>query len=97
MRLKILAVMDSAYMANPHFIKALRCYDFSWEKQPYAQPDPAVSIARTIQTQNGKAANIIIYGQTNANKVEVMVWSECQGVVPDFPLQQILPIIESIK
>jgi hypothetical protein len=96
-RIRTLDSMDLIYKTNPHFITKLGSYDFSWKYQPYPQPDPAVSIARTVQTQNGKAANIIIYGQTEANKVEVMVWGECQGVVPDFPVQQILPIIESTK
>lgn len=94
-RLKILAVMDSAYTANPHFITKLRSYDFSWDKQPYPQPNPAISITRTVQTQNGKAPNVIVYGQSNAKKVEVMVWAECQGVVPEFPVQQTLPVISS--
>jgi hypothetical protein len=85
--------MDAAYTTNPHFIPALHSYDFSWKYQPYTQPDPALSITRTIQTQNGKAANVIIYGQSDAKKVEVMVWAECQGVVPEFPVQQILPTI----
>ena len=92
-RLKILDNIDLAYKTNPHFITALGSYDFSWKYQPYPQPDPALSIARTIQTQNGKAANVIIYGQSDAKKVEVMVWAECQGVVPEFPVQQILPTI----
>jgi hypothetical protein len=92
-RLRILSVMDAAYTTNPHFIPALHSYDFSWKYQPYTQPDPALSITRTIQTQNGKAANVIIYGQSDAKKVEVMVWAECQGVVPEFPVQQILPTI----
>jgi hypothetical protein len=94
-RKKLLDSMDLAYKTNSHFyfINGQGSYDFSWDKQPYPQPDPAVSIARTVQTQNGKAANVIIYGQSNAKKVEVMVWAECQGVVPEFPVQQVLPVI----
>jgi len=95
--LKILASMDSAYTANPHFIKALGSYDFSWNAQPLGQPDPAISIVRTVQTQSGKAPNVIVYGQTNATRVQITVWAECQGVLQDHPVTQILPIIESTK
>lgn len=91
--LRVLDAMDSAYANGAHFIKALGSYDFWWQYQPYPQPDPAVSIARTVQTQNGKAANVIIYGQSNANKVQVTVWAECQGVSPQYPVVQLLPII----
>jgi adhesin/invasin len=90
-----LCIRDSAYMSGPGFIPALHSYDFSWTAQPYPQPSPAVSITRTVQTSGGKAINTIVYGQTNANKVEVMVWAECQGVVCEFPLQQVLPVIST--
>jgi len=93
--LKSLAHMDSIYANSPGFIKQLGSYDFNWNEQPYAQPDPAVSIARTIQTINGKAVNEVIYGQSNASKVEVMIWAESQGVENEFPTQLILPVIRS--
>jgi adhesin/invasin len=91
--LKNLIAMDSQYTAGAHFIPLLGSYDFSWDAQSYSQPSPAVSITRTIQTVGGKAVNEIIYGQSNANKVEVMIWAESQGVVTEFPAEQILPIV----
>jgi len=85
---------DSLYTHAPGFITALGRYDFSWDAQPgRSQPSPAVSIQRTIQTNGGKAANVIVYGQSCANKVEVTVWAECQGVLCQFPAQEVLPII----
>jgi adhesin/invasin len=91
--LRTLAVLDSQYAAGPHFIPALGTYDFSWDAQPYSQPSPAVSITRTIQTVGGKAVNEMIYGQSNANRVEVMIWAESQGVITEFPAEQILPVV----
>jgi len=96
-RLQVLAAMDSAYVNNPHFIKALGSYDFSWSGQPYGQPSAAVTINRTVQTAGGKAANMIVYGQTNANEVQITAWAECQGVVCQNPLQLVLPVIASSK
>jgi hypothetical protein len=91
--LKTLATMDSQYAAGAHFIPQLNSYDFSWNAQAWSQPSPAVSITRTIQTTGGKAVNEIIYGQSNANKVEVMIWAESQGVITDFPAEQVLPVV----
>jgi hypothetical protein len=95
--LKTLAAMDSQYTLGAHFVPQLGSYDFSWDAQPYSQPSPAVSIVRTIQTVNGKAVNEIIYGQSNANKVDVMIWAESQGVLTEFPAEQILPAIIAKK
>jgi hypothetical protein len=52
-----------------------------------------VSILRTGQTVSGKAVNTILYGQSDASRVEVMVWAECQGIKTQSPAQLILPII----
>jgi hypothetical protein len=87
--------LDSLYAQGAGYIAALGSYDFSWSKQPYGQPSAAVTINRTVQTSGGKAANMIVYGQTNANKVEIMAWAECQGVVCQYPLQMVLPIVAS--
>lgn len=89
-----LDAMDALYTKGANFIPILQCYDFSWNKQPYPQPDPAISIMRTVQTLNGKAVNEMIYGQTNANRVEIMLWAESQGIVSEFPAEQILPIVK---
>lgn len=69
-------------------------YDF--DCYPYngaADPKTAVSIVRTGQTINGKATNTILYGQSDATRVEVMVWAECQGIKTESPAQLVLPII----
>jgi adhesin/invasin len=92
-RLQVLAAMDAQYKAGANFIPKLGSYDFSWDGQPYSQPSPAVSITRTIQTVSGKAVNEIIYGQSNANRVEIMIWAESQGVVTEFPAEQVLPVV----
>ena len=69
-------------------------YDIdSYPKNGIADPQTAVSILRTGQTVNGKATNTILYGQSDASCVEVMVWAECQGIKTQSPAQLILPII----
>ncbi len=88
---------DSLYTKGPGFIPALGCYDFSWGAQPWTQPSAAITINRTVLTAGGKATNVVVYGQTNADKVEVMAWAECQGVVCQYPLQTVLPIVLSNK
>jgi hypothetical protein len=89
--------LDTLYTKGQNFVPALGSYDFSWAYQPWSQPSAAVTITRTVQTAGGKATNMIIYGQTNANKVEIMAWAECQGVICQYPLQMVLPIIASSK
>jgi hypothetical protein len=58
-------------------------------------PDPntAVSITRTVKTQGGKALNNILYSQSDANRIQVKIWAEAQGVVTESPATLILPII----
>jgi len=80
----------SAYKAQHHG----KGYDF--DTYPYngiADPNTAVSITRTVQTIGGKSTNTILYGQSDATRVEVMVWAESQGIKTDSPAQLILPII----
>ena len=95
--LQILAIKDSIYTNNPGYCKQLGCYDFSWNAQSYAQPDPGVSIERTIQTVSGKAVNEVLYGQSNATRVEIMIWAESQGVKNEYAAQLVLPIIQAAK
>ena len=56
-------------------------------------PNTAVSITRTIETKDGVSTNKLIYGQSDAMKIEVMIWAEAQGVVTETPEQLILPIV----
>jgi hypothetical protein len=73
-------------------------YDF--DTYPYnGIPDPntAVSIPRTIRTQNGKSINTVLYGQSDANRIEVMIWAESQGIKTQSPAQLVLPIIGNTK
>jgi Bacterial Ig-like domain (group 1). len=71
-------------------------YDFdSYPQNGIADPKTAVSVLRTGQTTSGKATNTILYGQSDAARVEVMVWAECQGIKTESPAQLVLPIIVS--
>lgn len=56
-------------------------------------PNTAASIVRTVKTKGGKATNEILYGQSDAGRIQVMVWAESQGVVTETPAQLMLPII----
>ncbi len=59
-------------------------------------PDPrtAVSIVRTVQTAGGKAINNVLYGQSDAWKIEIMIWAESQGIKTTSPAQLVLPVIK---
>ena len=81
-----LARMDSVYASHNY-------PDIDANGNGMLDPQTAVSITRTVETQNGKALNKIIYGQSDATKIEVMVWAESQGVVTETPEQLILPIV----
>jgi len=71
-------------------------YDFdSYPQNGVVDPNTAVSITRTGQTISGKATNTILYGQSDATRVEIMVWAECQGIKTQSPAQLVLPIIVS--
>ncbi|MBN1577679.1 MAG: Ig-like domain-containing protein [Chitinispirillaceae bacterium] len=69
--------------------------DASWDgtTNGIADPHTAVSITRTVQTKDGKALNMILYGQSDALRIEVMFWAEAQGVVTESPAQLVLPIV----
>jgi hypothetical protein len=62
-----------------------------------ADPNTAVSITRTVQTKDGKALNKILYGQSDARRIEVMFWAESQGAVTESPAKLILPVIGDKK
>jgi hypothetical protein len=71
-------------------------YDFDTDPlNGIVDPRTAVSIQRTVQTVGGKATNTILYGQSDARRIEIMVWAESQGVRTISPSQQVLPIIMS--
>jgi hypothetical protein len=84
----------NSYMAQHHG----KGYDF--DTYPYngiADPSTAVSITRTVQTVGGKAVNTILYGQSDALRVEIMAWAESQGIKTISPAQLVLPIIAASK
>ncbi|HLV33097.1 MAG TPA: hypothetical protein VKY57_16130, partial [Chitinispirillaceae bacterium] len=81
-----LAYMDSIYAS-------LNIVDIDANGNGLLDPNTAVSISRTVETTNGKALNKITYGQSDAMKIEVMIWAEAQGVVTETPEQLILPIV----
>jgi hypothetical protein len=89
----ILAHFDSLYTTYPGFIPSKGIYDINSDYNGIADPNTAISITRTMQTKDGKAVNEIIYGQSDANKIEVMLWAESQGVVTMTPEQLVLPIV----
>ena len=88
-----LAHLDSLYEATPGFIPELRCFDIDVDHNGVADPNTAVSINRTVGTSGGKALNKITYGQSDANRVEVMIWAESQGVVTETPEKIVLPVV----
>lgn len=86
--------MDSLYTTYSGFHANFGHYDIDYDLNGIADPNTAVSITRTVKTEGGKALNEILYGQSDANRIEVMIWAESQGVVTETPEKLILPIIQ---
>jgi hypothetical protein len=72
-------------------------YDVDVNKNGIPDPNTAVIMARTVTTKNGIADNEIIYGQSDAGKIRIKVWAECQGLVTSSPDEFVLPIAEGAK
>jgi adhesin/invasin len=89
-----LAYHDSLYENGPGYIKELGCYDPDMNNNGVPDPSTAVAITKTVETQGGKALNKIIYGQSDATHIEVMIWAESQGVVTKTPEQLVLPVVK---
>jgi len=89
-----LQALDNAYMAGAGYIAEKGCYDADYDWNGISDPNTAVSIIKTVQTTGGKALNEILYGQTDANRIEVMIWAESQGVRTLTPEKIILPVVQ---
>ncbi|NLD98624.1 MAG: hypothetical protein GX640_02015 [Fibrobacter sp.] len=88
-----LARLDSLYEKEPGFISKRYPFDINSDNNGVADPNTAVSITRTVVTKDGKALNQILYGQTDAGKIEVMLWAESQGVVTLTPEKFVLKVV----
>lgn len=89
----IIEQLEAEYKSKPGYIPEYGCFDADADNNGVADPNTAVSITRTVQTSGGKALNQILYGQSDATRIEVMIWAESQGVVTETPEKLILPII----
>ncbi|MBN1756684.1 MAG: Ig-like domain-containing protein [Chitinispirillaceae bacterium] len=90
------ALLDSLKRMDQEYInQSIAAGEFDIDETNNGVPDPhtAVSIIRTVQTVGGKATNSILYGQSDATHIEVMIWAESQGVVTETPAQLVLPIV----
>lgn len=85
--------LDALYETQNGFIDKYTPFDVDANQNGIADPITAVSIKRTVTTLDGKALNEIIYGQSDAGFIEVMIWAESQGVVTQAPDQLILKIV----
>lgn len=90
---KTLWALDSAYKAGTGYIPQFGCYDTDYDWNGISDPNTAVSIIKKVQTIGGKALNEVLYGQTDADRIEVMIWAESQGVRTLTPEKLILPIV----
>jgi hypothetical protein len=93
----VLKAMDSAYESLPGFIARKGCFDIDNDWNGIRDPNTAVAIKKIVQTQGGKALNQVLYGQTDATRIEVMIWAESQGVRTLTPEKFILPIVKDDK
>lgn len=90
---RTLIILDSLYEAQPGFINKYLPFDVDANLNGIADPVTAVSIKRTVTTKDGKALNEIIYGQSDAGRIEVTIWAESQGIVTQAPDQLILKVV----
>jgi hypothetical protein len=90
----ILRAQDSAYESLPGFIRSKGCFDMDNDWNGIRDPNTAVAIKKVVQTQGGKALNEVLYGQTDASRIEVMIWAESQGVRTLTPEKFVLPIVK---
>ena len=93
-RLAALLRLDSLYTEQLN-AQPSGTFDIDENGNGIADPHSAVSITRTVKTAGGKALNTILYAQSDALHIEVMIWAESQGVVTETPAQLILPIVLS--
>lgn len=66
--------------------------DLDWNRNGIADPKTTAVIKKNVKTTGGKAANMVVYGQTDALRIRVKIWAECKGVVSPNPEEFILPI-----
>lgn len=85
--------LDSLYESQPGFVNRYMPFDVDANRNGIADPITAVSIKRTVTTKDGKALNEIIYGQSDAGRIEVTLWAESQGIVTQAPDVLILKIV----
>jgi len=85
--------LDSLYDCYPGFINKYMPFDVDANQNGIADPITAVSIKRTVTTKDGKALNEIIYGQSDANRIEITLWAESQGIITQAPDNLILPVV----
>lgn len=76
---------------NPLVVNGVPPYDIDWNKNGVADPSTTVILTRTVQTKNGIADNELLYGQSDAWRVRVKIYAECQGLVTSSPEEFILP------
>ena len=84
--------LDSLYKNEPFSLDAT--WHIDWNRNGVPDPSTTVLIARTVQTKDGIADNELIYGQSDAWRIQVKVWAEAQGLVTSSPEQFVLPLLE---
>jgi len=83
---------DSVYELQSKAIAGTGRFDIDWNSNGVPDPATAVTIKRTVQTVKGVAENEIVYGQSDAWRIQVKIWAEGQGRITSSPEQFILPI-----
>ncbi len=85
---------DAEYEAGAGFIPGFGYPDIDWNNNNVPDPATTVIITKNIETDNGKAPNMITFGQTDALRIRVKVWVESEGVSSASPEEFTLPIME---
>jgi len=91
----LLECLNALYKNDP--FSSTSTWDMDWNWNGVPDPNTAVSIMRTVQTTNGLADNELIYGQSDAWRIQVKVWAEAQGLVTSAPEQFVLPLAEGAE
>ncbi len=99
-----ISISDTAYEAHPDFIhnislliggndtSAFGYPDMDWNNNGVPDPATTVIVTKNVDTEEGKAVNQIVYGQSDAWRIRVKIWVESQGVTSQSPEEFLLPI-----
>lgn len=86
---------DVFYESLPGYNTLYGCFlDLDWNLNNLPEPSTAVLIKRTILTVGGIAENEVVYGQSDALRIRILINAESKGLNAKSPEEFLLPILK---